>query len=287
MNDNQQRGLWRRISAATIEYFHWIIIPLLILASLILVSCLLIVLEIDVPFIRIGLSLTPMQRAQLLPSVAISCAAVVAGLAYVRELRKQKEESERNTSRALLEQAEKGFKEVRLLLKEIPNTRIIWIRAARALLKAVELGKEIKSPEYIKAFNLLTERTRNDLYLLLTTKDSESGIRRPLPAKFFYGIPDWIGVGDTDDAAIQASSRRRILHTPNIDDLPPETTEIYLDRKSIIAIYDFIEFPPDYVDPLDKVNIWTENWETKRGISAGARRYVAHRQESKNKFDDP
>ena len=220
--------------------------------------------------------MTLQERTQLLPSVAVSLGVLIAAFAYVREHLKKKEDMQRNTSAILFNQAEKGFDEVLKLLQEKPNDRIIWIRAARALLKAEALGAEIKSPEFCKAFTLLTERIRNDLYLLLTEADPKTGARKSLPPQYFYGIDDWKNVPSLDEAAIKASNRFEV-YSVTIDNIPPEVGFKPLSEHSIIAIYNFIEYPSDYHDPLKSIKGWDSNWEDSNGAFAGPSRYIAHR----------
>ncbi|MEN6472790.1 MAG: hypothetical protein ABFD81_02150, partial [Syntrophaceae bacterium] len=54
--------------------------------------------------------------------------------------------------------------------------------------------------------------------------------------------------------------------------------------KSVVAIFDFLEYPNDYIDPLKSIQLWIENWESSLGPSQGAKRYVAHA-ETTSAFD--
>jgi hypothetical protein len=251
-----------------------------LLVGTVLLTSIAVVLGIDIPLISQNLTIASQQRLQLLPPIAISSGVLIAVLAYVRERSKQREEVQRNVSSTLLDQTEKGFEEVLRLLRGKPNDRLIWVRAARALLKAESLGVDITSPEYRKAFLLLTERVRNDLYLELTEPDAKTGARTSLPPQFFYGIDAWKSGISLDDAAIKASQDVNV-YSITIDAIPPESGLLPLSEKAVIAIFDFIEYPPDYEDPLRSVKEWDSNWQDSHGASAGARRYIAHR---KNKY---
>ena len=49
-----------------------------------------------------------------------------------------------------------------------------------------------------------------------------------------------------------------------------------LSANSVVAVYDFLEYPEDYDDPLKKVKVWDEGWELSHGVCQGAKRFVSH-----------
>src|SRR5690606_25934553 len=100
----------------------------------------------------------------------------------------------------LLEQANEGFKTAIELLSDQNNSRSTWVRAARTLLQAKQLGHQIISEEYKIAYRLREERARNDLYKILTLPDAKTNGRQPLPPQFFYGIDDWKTCATLDEA---------------------------------------------------------------------------------------
>jgi hypothetical protein len=215
------------------------------------------------------------QRLSLLPSIVISAGVLVAILTFARERKKQALERQRHMSEVFLERVKDGFKTVIDLLSDQNNNRATWVRAARTLLKSVELKAQISSEEYKIAYELEEERARNDLYTILSLVDKKSGARVPLPPQFFYGIDDWRTCHSLDDAAIKASSSA-VVYSMTIDEVPPQAFLKPLSPKSVIAIFDFVEYPKTYNDPLKSVGDWDDNWEASHGIDQGARRYVAH-----------
>jgi hypothetical protein len=215
------------------------------------------------------------QRLSLLPTIAISAGVLVAILTFARERKKQELERQRHMSEVFLERVKEGFNTVIDLLSDQNNNRVTWVRAARTLLKSVELKTQIASEEYKVAYELEEERARNELYTVLSLVDEKSGERIPLPPAFFYGIDDWRTSNSLDEAAIRASSNA-VAYSITIDKVPPQAHLKPLSAKSVIAIFDFVEYPKIYNDPLKSVSDWDDNWESSHGIDQGARRYVAH-----------
>ena len=220
----------------------------------------------------------PFNLMPLLSSIAISSGVLIAILTYSRERKKVKIESERERSKYFLEEIEKGFNEALELLKHHTNNRALWVRAARSLLRTLELKNEVKSPECIVAYNLKEERVRNELYRTLSVFNEKTGEMESLPPCFFYGIENWRDEVSLDMAAIFASSDTPV-YSMDINKVPPEATLTPLSGRTVIAIFDFMEYPDDYNDPLKTIKPWTEDWQDSFGISRGARRYIAHTKE--------
>ena len=212
--------------------------------------------------------------APLLTAVVASSGVLVALLAFSRDREKLAREREENRSKILLEQAKAGLDEVIELLKDQNNNRVIWVRAARVLLEATALGRGIKATEYSKAYRLYEDRIRSELYRALSIYNEETQGRDPLPPQFFYGIKDWSRPTSLDDAAREASPEVRVSSV-SIDSVLTEPTLKPLAAKSVVAVFEFVEFPSDYMDPLQEVRVWEGHWDTY-GPSQGARRYVAH-----------
>lgn len=216
------------------------------------------------------------QRLSLLPATAVSAGVLVAILTFARERKKQELERQRHVSEVFLDRVKDGFKTVIDLLSDQNNNRVTWVRAARTLLKSLELKTQISSDEYKIACELEEERARNELYTILSLADKKSSRERtPLPPQFFYGIDDWRTCTSLDTAAIKAASGA-VVYSVTIDDIPPQDHLKHLAPKSVIAIFDFVEYPKTYNDPLKSVSDWDDNWEISYGIDQGARRYVAH-----------
>jgi hypothetical protein len=210
-----------------------------------------------------------------LPALAVSAAALIALITY----RRGKQQA---TSKFFFEQSCQGLDEVYSLLKDKKNDRVIWVRAARSLLQAKKLAEEIELEEYKIAYRLYELRVRNDLYLALTMVDPQTGNRISLPAHFFFGLHDW-----EEDAAAKKSLnevakkawRPPEAYTVNIDEVPPDPPLYPLSEKSVIAIYNFLDYPEDFVETLDDVKDWDPNLYTYmfNNEKSGAARYYAHR----------
>ena len=210
-----------------------------------------------------------------LPAIAISSGVLIASITYLRDKTSQTAERQRKSDEIYLSLARDSFDEVYDLLKDKNNDRIIWVRASRLLLQTLELKNDIKTPDILKAFVLAEERLRTELYRTLSVKSNVHSNPQPLPPQFFYGIESWESEPSLEQAAIQASDKikaHRVVRDKNI----PESNLRPLSQKTVIAIYDFLEFPENYDDPLPSVGKWTDNWEDSHGINQGAKRYVSH-----------
>ncbi len=217
------------------------------------------------------------DKISLASPILISCGVLIATLTFFCERRNQAQENERNRAKFYLDLAERGFVEVYELLKDKNNNRIIWVRAARVLLKTRSLKTQVSSQDFHRAFLQLEERVRNELYRKLTI-EGENGERKPLPPQFFNGIKDWESEITLDDAAIRASSKIK-MSSITIEKVIPEPSLEPLAPRSIVAIYEFLEFPKDYEDPLDEIETWKDDWKGSLRTDQGARRYIAHWQE--------
>jgi len=216
------------------------------------------------------------ERFALLPGIAVSTGVLIAALTFLREKAKTEGERRRHVSEMWLAQASAGFKSAVELLSDQNNSRLTWIRAARTLLQAQRLGRQIDSKEHQVAYKLEEERARNELYKSVTVVDPKTGARQPLPPQFFYGIEDWRSDMTLDDAAIKAASKPEAFRV-TIDTVPPTPGLRPLAAKSVVAIYAFVEYPKDYDDPLNDVVVeWDEHWDQSLLIDQGARRYVYH-----------
>jgi hypothetical protein len=137
-----------------------------LLVGIVAVVLILIIVMAGLSFIRsyaiVGFeTLCITSVASLLSSIAISSGVLIAILTFARDRERLAREREENRSKILLDQAIDGIDEVLELLKDKNNNRVIWVRAARVLLDATSLGKQIKAPEYIKAYRLYEDKMRN------------------------------------------------------------------------------------------------------------------------------
>lgn len=222
----------------------------------------------------------PVMPFEHLPSLVFSTAALIAIFTYKQTRGKADQENIRYRSELFFGQASKGLDEVLVLLSDLNNSRIIWIRAARSLLIAKKLAKKIELEQYKQEYDLYENRIRNDLYLALTIPGENPNQRKPLPSHFFFGLPDWEADSKAektlDEVAIKASYRIEAYRV-TLDKMPPEPSLYPLAEKSVIAIFDFLKYPDDFEDPLDEVEEWKADWTAVFGEKMGAARYIHHR----------
>jgi len=162
------------------------------------------------------------------------------------------------------------------LLRGRKNDRIIWIRAARSLLQAQKISEKIELEEVQLEYRLYEQRVRNDLYLVLAY-DPKTGQREILQPQFFYGGLDWKTGKSLDEVAVETSHRMEAYRV-EIDKVPPEPHLNLLAEESVVAIFDFLEYPKDYEDLLQNVQVWSTGWDMVFGEKMGAARYIRHRQ---------
>lgn len=212
----------------------------------------------------------------LLPPIVIGSGVAIAALAYFRDHSKFLADRQWRISEKRLEIASSSLDVSVSILTPVSNDRVIWIRAARTLLQALQHGERLEIPEHREQFRLACTNARDRLFDALHTQDPETKAPRALPPQFFFGIPDWPECNDIDAAAIRGGSKA-VSGFISMSSLPPIAEMSQLQVESVVAIYDFIRYPTDFSDPLDEVSIWEESWETSYGFDAGARRYAAHR----------
>jgi hypothetical protein len=215
-----------------------------------------------------------------LSSFVVSSAALVALLTYRREKKRIGRELEERRSRFFFDQASVGLEEVYNLLKDQNNDRIIWLRAARDLLHSINLSKQISATEFKEAYRLVEEKIRHKLYLALSVYDGETKERKALPPQFFYGLIDWQVDRSLDETA-KLASQKFIAQNVSIDKVLRRPTTRPLAEESVVAIYDFLEYPKEYKDPLNSITVWRGHWDFGQniglGIDQGARRFVYHK----------
>jgi hypothetical protein len=215
-----------------------------------------------------------------LPAIAISSGVLIASITYLRDKDSQVTEGKRKSDEINLMLAKEGFDETYDLLKDQNNNRETWVRAARILLSSIELKNEINLPQYIKAFSHAEERLRNELYRVLQTEQDDPSLsdKVSLPAQFFYGADNWRDSDLTLDAAAIGASSLITAHSLEIDKVIPEPKSGGLSKSSVVAIYNFMQYPENYSDPLSKIDLWPGHFHVGFGIEQGPRRYIFHKQ---------
>lgn len=215
------------------------------------------------------------DKLKFLPSFVVSIAVLTALLTYLREKAKLEKENIEKRSKVFLELARDGLEGAYEMLKDQDNNRTTWVRASRDLLHALNLAKEIKTSQYLEAYRLFEEKIRHKLYLALSVLDEKTGERQSLPPQFFYGVTGWKDDKTLDDVAKETSSKVE-AGSVSIDYICKEPHSTPLSANSVVAIFDFLEYPTDYDDPLKKVKVWDDGWELSFGVCQGAKRFVSH-----------
>ncbi|WP_299771175.1 hypothetical protein [uncultured Pseudoteredinibacter sp.] len=94
-------------------------------------------------------------QMKVLPGIAISSGVLVASLSYLKDKEKFKDERQVKHDEFQLRIAKEGFEEVYNLLKDLNNSRVVWIRASRVLLNTLKLGSSIKSEQIKEAYEII------------------------------------------------------------------------------------------------------------------------------------
>lgn len=248
---------------------------LIIVLSICLASALVLSISAIFGFYSL-LKLVSDENLNLLPGVAIASAGLIAILAYLRDSRNQKISVSRKRDEIYLSQVREAFEEVYELLKDHNNENVVWVRAARLLLRGLDLQGKISTGDIKETSFLVEESFRSKLYRLLEYKPEEDGAFEPLPPQFFYGISDWRTEKSLDEAAKKASSKIMVSNVTLDVNIPTPSGDA-ISSKAVIAIYNFLEYPSDFTDPLDSIENWEDDWTTSHGIDQGARRYIHHK----------
>lgn len=145
-------------------------------------------------------------------------------------------DKQKQRSKFLLEQSLAGFEHTVNLLGDRNNDRRKWISAARILQQSLELSKRITEDEHKSILQIEMDRYRHQLWGILNPYDEQ------VTPAFFYGAND--PSLDIDEAARQSS-------LPKSGEPPGRLSSVHgLSEQSLFAIWNFMEFPEDYADPL-------------------------------------
>lgn len=214
---------------------------------------------------------SPDKPLEHLPALVLSAAASIAILTYLQGKKKSKSES-------FFRQASHELDDAFSLLEKRNNDRVIWVRAARSLLQAKKIAQKIELEEIQHEYRLYEQRVRNNLYLALRFYNPSTKHHEVLPPQFFYGISDWENSSKKlDEVAVEVSPPIEVYRSV-IDKLPPQPHLYPLSMESMCAIFDFLNYPSNYEDPLKKVKVWSANYDFGYNEKAGAERYITHRQ---------
>lgn len=216
------------------------------------------------------------NHINLLPGISISCGGIIAVFAFFRDRDYQLADRQRKSDEIYLQVANDAFDEVFNLLKNRNNDRMTWIRAARLLLQAKSLKSKLLTEDIKSAFSISEELLQGELYRVLSYRESENKNPPSLPPQFFYGIEDWETKNSLDEAALKADAKP-VFSLITLDQNMPNLQQKALDRRSVIAVFDFLKLPNDYGVPFKEIKDWSDNWEDSDDIFQGAKRFVAHK----------
>ncbi|HIE5096356.1 hypothetical protein WG628_15815 [Stenotrophomonas maltophilia] len=257
------------------KYAHWVQVGLCIaIAIFILTAVLMIVAVIRDAFAGAALA----SSKDLISPLVASTGVLIAVLAYSRDRGKIEREREEAKSKIFAEQAKQSLQDAIELLEDRNQDRATWVRAARLILEAKKLGEAIPSADYKRVYELAAARVRHELNRVFIVKDEKTGLKAALPPAFFFGLSDWKTTKLTLNQMAISVSPATMVRSVSPERPLPETEGHGLSTHSVLAIFQFLQFPPEYDDPLDGLDHegWHE-WPDTFGASQGARRYLEHR----------
>jgi len=220
------------------------------------------------------------SKMSTLPAIAISSGVLIASLAYLRDKNKHDAESELKHDEFQLQITKEGLSEVYELLKDLNNSRVVWIRAARVLLSTLEIGESLNVRQCKMAYEIAKEDLRSKLHQLLHTEpeDPTQSDLESLPPQFFYGVENWRDrTLSIDEAAVQSKSKFKAYRV-TLDKVTPEPKISELDSCSVVAIYDFtLSVDESFDDPLSSISVWKGDSHNYRGVKQGPAKYLEHK----------
>lgn len=201
----------------------------------------------------------------ILLSALLASTAVLKTIFKNQEVAQKKEKYDK--SEFYMHKSIDGLNQVYELLKNLNNSRIIWIQAARILDKTLELSSFITEENHKKVYELQKFIIRNNLYRIFNTTSDDFG----LPLEFFAGLDNW----------------KNKKSSEAIEEIDSITVQNQLSPESVIAIFQFLKFPKDYVDPLrEKYKIPDNNKEIEDlvGIMTDASLYLQKVRDNRKKY---
>ncbi len=211
----------------------------------------------------------------LVAPVVAATGVLIAVMAFARDKGKIERDRSEARSKIIFEQCQQGLETSCRMLEDQNNDRIVWLRAARLLQRAISLSASIDSAEYKLSYALAAEEVRTKLYEALTLK-GPYGERNALPPAFFFGHPEWREQAGRklEELAMVTSMSTQVFSVSESDTIPDHPIR-NLAESSVKVIFDFLKFPTDYDDPLKGVD-WTELdvMDETYGPAQGAFRYL-------------
>jgi hypothetical protein len=181
-------------------------------------------------------------------------------------------------SKFFLEKSLSAYNDFYELIKDRNNNRTTWIMASRILEDADKLSKNIYHEPHKVYFDAKILDFKHKTFKILTILNPDTEEYEPLPAQFFFGIKDWESVS-IEEAARGSTSE--VVATRVEKYKNPEPSKLsYLSIKSIIPIMNFLDFPENYIDPMQQYDEKdAENWSDIFGYKIGAKNYIKFRNE--------
>ncbi|MGM0518369.1 MAG: hypothetical protein ACQERD_01855 [Campylobacterota bacterium] len=200
-------------------------------------------------FLYFGYRLVVCNSTEIAAPFGILLSALLASTAVLKTISKSQEVSQKkekyDKSEFYMNKSIEGLNQVFELLKDLNNNRVVWIQAARVLDKTLELSNFITEENHKKVFELQRFMIKNNLSKLFNEVDGQS---YGLPLSFFAGLENWKNEKDSEA----------------INELKRITIQNQLNPESVIAIFKFLKFEDDYVDPLDDNSVPLNDNEAKR-----------------------
>ncbi len=192
----------------------------------------------------------------------------------------ESKKSENEKSKFYLEFCSDNYDTFYSTLDGLNNSRVDWIYAARLLMETKSLEDEITTAEHQTVLGIKKMKVRHSLLNQFQVIDEEKNTESPLPVSFFYGIPNWREYFDApNDAACESMKFDRPTtfgeyEVPKMERLP------MLQEQSVYAVFEFLSYPENFEDHLDKLNYnaeWPQRVKSFEG--EGAYKYVKHRRD--------
>jgi len=185
--------------------------------------------------------------------------------------------SENEKSKFYLELCSDNYDTFYATLDDLNNNRVDWIYAARLLMETKSLEEEITTAEHQTVLVIKKMKVRHALLNQFQVIDEENNTESSLPVSFFYGIPNWKEYLDSpDDAADESMKFDRPATFGEYEVSKMERLPMLTD-KSVYAVFEFLSYPKDFEEPLDKLN-YSDTWpqRVKSFAGEGAYKYVKH-----------
>ena len=215
---------------------------------------------------------------RLIASLSTVMALLIGLSIYKRNSAWRHEDKNIDDSKFYLDKSIEAYNYFYDLLKDQNNERFTWIMAARVLGDAEKLSFQVSHESHQSFLNFKKFEIRNNLFKVLTVVNPETEEPSPLPVQFFFGVKDWRTM--TVDEAAKASTGKIVARAVARYGIPEFTKNSYLSIKSVIPIMNFLDFPDDYDDPIQKYKSEDAGkWSGLFHYKVGGKHYIDYMEE--------